>query len=724
MIRIATEEEEKMFDEADKKQDFDDVSDVILYSNRKEGVYYYNCMKGRGSYDKEEIMGDRNIFLKREANSVLGYYITYSKKYDVIFLYEFSFDKGFLKEGETRGWRRMYYYNNIFVLKRDGDMIYSSLKNGRRYFGYSHFDSYIDICGDDIGFDSTISIYSSRILRDFFGNGVFHYNGTFGANNFYKSYFLQNFVSGVVPINSSKQQEKIDKFLSYELGSIPDKAKENTLELFFKDSGHYPIFSDRYKAICEQGIKADYREYKQLILQRQIDFCIIQKVSEGIAVMRFFLFYVDAEKLNLKEREFLTSFDKLAYYEYGRIYVTKDDMLCMKHVFNNWYYTRKGISPSNFSAVISYWNPEDVKGTKLEFFDSFRIRINEKIKKKTLGDAHSVIKELYSFLESPIYESFCKSGYDNIIEIVQRTYHSSVTGLLKTYFGEINLKEKSFFKAIGCPAYMLKVINEYDINEPHHFKCIAVFKRIFASCPQYFQRMNENTFKRLLNCYIACISNNYWYYDFEKLFVQLVSLHGPEHICDYMNYISSGFFIDSRMKYIYIDYINMCYTLKDDLPHTQWKFKEVKQLEQAHDDILLVYNTMRTEVEYRNYKEKFDKRKKTWDKYLFSEKEFSIVSPEKIVDIANEGLALNHCVKSYIDSVIDGKTNILFVRKTDDLKTPFYTLEIKDNKIRQCHGFANCNVDKVIGLSDFLERFCKEKKVTFSSGERVLACGR
>jgi hypothetical protein len=123
-------------------------------------------------------------------------------------------------------------------------------------------------------------------------------------------------------------------------------------------------------------------------------------------------------------------------------------------------------------------------------------------------------------------------------------------------------------------------------------------------------------------------------------------------------------------------------------------------------------------------REKFDRIKSKWEKYLYQEDRFSVVAPKDTVEIAHEGLSLNHCVKSYIDDVLEEKTNILFVRKSGELSKPFYTLEIQDETIRQCHGYGNCNVCQTEGLEAFLKRFCKKTNVEYADTDRVLAAGR
>lgn len=58
-------------------------------------------------------------------------------------------------------------------------------------------------------------------------------------------------------------------------------------------------------------------------------------------------------------------------------------------------------------------------------------------------------------------------------------------------------------------------------------------------------------------------------------------------------------------------------------------------------------------------------------------------------ELIAEGSALSHCVARYAKDVASGKTSIFFVRHTDAPGIPFYTLEWKDGRIAQDHGYLN-----------------------------------
>ena len=76
-------------------------------------------------------------------------------------------------------------------------------------------------------------------------------------------------------------------------------------------------------------------------------------------------------------------------------------------------------------------------------------------------------------------------------------------------------------------------------------------------------------------------------------------------------------------------------------------------------------------------------------KAVLSNEELQIVCPQRANDLVDEGKALHHCVGSYIDKVAEGRCLIVFVRRVEELKKPYVTVEVRDGKIAQIHGDHN-----------------------------------
>ena len=102
----------------------------------------------------------------------------------------------------------------------------------------------------------------------------------------------------------------------------------------------------------------------------------------------------------------------------------------------------------------------------------------------------------------------------------------------------------------------------------------------------------------------------------------------------------------------------------------------------------------------------------------YEDDKYSVLVPETVYQIGEEGLILNHCVRTYIPLVASGDTTILFIRKNDNLDRPFYTLEIRDGKVRQCHGLCNSNMTP--DIEEFLKEYCSKKEIQYKDGTKLL----
>ena len=144
-------------------------------------------------------------------------------------------------------------------------------------------------------------------------------------------------------------------------------------------------------------------------------------------------------------------------------------------------------------------------------------------------------------------------------------------------------------------------------------------------------------------------------------------------------------------------------------------FNSVEELKKNHDDIIPVYNAIRDEFNV----DKFEELSRTWNKYSYSNETYSITIPKTPVDIINEGTELHHCVKTYIKKVLQQETIILFLRKNNDLDVPYFTIELKGDKVIQIHGAFNCNLKEDSSEREFIRLWAKEKKLKLNNYDKI-----
>ena len=174
---------------------------------------------------------------------------------------------------------------------------------------------------------------------------------------------------------------------------------------------------------------------------------------------------------------------------------------------------------------------------------------------------------------------------------------------------------------------------------------------------------------------------------------------------------------------IYRDYLRLAEEMGAPLTERKTAFPE--DLHAVHDALVkrkkvLINKAMREKGEKR-YKQLIRQG------FQFESKGICAIVPTTPDAIKDEGKALQHCVGRYAEKHVDGKTNIIFIRKADDINTPWFTLEVEPESLRfvQCYGFKN----EVSGfkqnysqrqynkdVADFLKRYeahlnrCRQKK--------------
>lgn len=168
---------------------------------------------------------------------------------------------------------------------------------------------------------------------------------------------------------------------------------------------------------------------------------------------------------------------------------------------------------------------------------------------------------------------------------------------------------------------------------------------------------------------------------------------------------------------VYRDYISMSKDLEVDLSHKSVRFP--KDIKAAHDQILERFNEMKAEIQIKKAKTE-DKAFRQAIRKVYKEKgisqysdgELCIVLPMGRSDFIVEGQSLKHCVGGslYSDGHKSGKRMIFFIRKADDPKRPFFTLEMdmKEYSIIQLRGLCNCAPTP--DIQKFVKAFLKQIK--------------
>jgi predicted RNA-binding Zn-ribbon protein involved in translation (DUF1610 family) len=130
-----------------------------------------------------------------------------------------------------------------------------------------------------------------------------------------------------------------------------------------------------------------------------------------------------------------------------------------------------------------------------------------------------------------------------------------------------------------------------------------------------------------------------------------------------------------------------------------------KNLTEAHDQASMLTNVNENKKYNKQIQEAY---KNLLNQYHFTKDGLTLMPPKSAKEIVKEGHTLHHCVHSYVERVAEGRSVILFIRETENIKKPFYTLEIQDGEVSQIHGEYHCRPTPEV--EKFLELW-KNKKL-------------
>ena len=151
----------------------------------------------------------------------------------------------------------------------------------------------------------------------------------------------------------------------------------------------------------------------------------------------------------------------------------------------------------------------------------------------------------------------------------------------------------------------------------------------------------------------------------------------------------------------YRDYLDMCvrerYDLRNDfvlLP---------KDLQKSHDQLAGRIKHKADAKELRKFKAVYKRLGGTLD---YEHDGMTIICPVTPDDVITEGQTLHHCVGSYIHRIANGECLILFLRRSDDVSKPFYTIELRNQEVAQLRGRGNSNPTPEV--QKFVDRWTRE----------------
>ena len=134
----------------------------------------------------------------------------------------------------------------------------------------------------------------------------------------------------------------------------------------------------------------------------------------------------------------------------------------------------------------------------------------------------------------------------------------------------------------------------------------------------------------------------------------------------------------------YRDYLDMCVKENYDMHSDFILFP--KDLQKSHDMVAGRIKHKANAKMRRDFKAVYRRISNQLD---YEHDGLKIVYPATPEDIVAEGHALHHCVGGYVDRVARKECMILFLRRCEDISTPYYTIEVRGQEVTQLRGKNN-----------------------------------
>ena len=449
-------------------------------------------------------------------------------------------------------------------------------------------------------------------------------------------------------------------------------------------------------------------EYNQLVCKTNIN-----KIEDNLCVVRWTYSYKDE------------CFDGM------RVYIDGKDVYACKRNNNN-QFVRVALSTLNQKHFASEYESElvmdDMTGTRLEWYTSIIHSIPTK-HRMTL---------LMMFLTDVKLEQLVKLGFADAICKSLEDSTGNIGAVIRSALKVNNSEEesKNIYRWLGINKYQLSKVVELCAKTPSDMRNDSNDKliRAIADIKTMFGRddisaFDNKLFDRMFDAYsiyfVGSCEKNTWTYA-QPYNVYLI-------LSDVANMDVTGVTVQNMIHYMptllemskwnrhavdqYRDFIKMVNAMGI---RQQVKLypATLEDLKRMHDDAVVVFNLNKNKYK----RDAFIARTEGWKKMEYENEdfEFVVVAPEKPEDLAVEGLELRHCVKSYIDRVANGQTNVLFIRRKDDAAKPFFTVEVSnDRTIRQVHGFANRNASTEPNMVEFVHRWARNKRLRIGNFDSV-----
>ncbi|SDD88928.1 PcfJ domain-containing protein [Sporomusa acidovorans] len=302
-------------------------------------------------------------------------------------------------------------------------------------------------------------------------------------------------------------------------------------------------------------------------------------------------------------------------------------------------------------------------------------------------EADDMVKFFSLYAKYPCIEYLTKLGFEDLVIAKLEGYNT---------FGAINWREKSIFKVLRLTKKDLKEIRKENIElSPIILRLIQIANKDRSKLT--LAEIVE--FAKKYTCYFHDLIKILKYTSLKKADAYIVKQFSRK------NADANGrkhWYQEQSIILTWRDYIADCRRLEMDLTCEQVLFPG--SLYQAHQNTLA---QVKIQGDLLLDKKIAKRVPGLAARYSFEFAGLFLRPAASTKELIAEGAALHHCVGTYGARYANGQAGIFVVRKASNPDKPFYTMEIREDKIIQCRGNNNCSANDAV--SWFIEEFEKEK---------------
>ena len=357
---------------------------------------------------------------------------------------------------------------------------------------------------------------------------------------------------------------------------------------------------------------------------------------------------------------------------------------------------------ATYSAQFGRWTYEEFYGDILEgLVGTCAENCALDVFLRDCEEAAQVGAYLQIWCKVPQIENLVRSGYSNFVnKMIEAMSHSSgyysptrfYVGTLSCYIDTKKAKPHEMLRVEKCKVKeLLKSPIEYIAFRGYMF---AKGFTVTTEQLKRFQSLGFANFQYLFS------SDNY-------------KLLTPERTLNYLErererYAKRHKNFNNLISPTYFkDYLDMTRQLYGNIPP---ELLYPKNLEEAHNRA----NQLIKEKESAELTAKIQKRceKLLWLSFADNELGLEIFPCPTHGELIKEGEQLSHCVASYAKRYANGDTIILFIRKSDELDKPYFTLEYNEKNMYVVQNRGRKNCDRTPQVREFEKRWLNYIKET------------